>query len=224
MTVWLHKQRERYTPARLVSFVACVLPSLALNAYAGPNSNASLVLHAVRSDYSSSCEIEDLCLPSPGHPQVEIVEPGRPHAIYVLLRNFDNVYYLQFALDWPQDWQRAFGWWYCQTGCICEQFPFNPGPVLGAYSCCFNCLTGGASSVIGYMYFQTPAAGCISVIDAAVGVPQGTFVESCDLTQIDPILERNRGRVCVGPGGVNACQSVTSVESSTWGKVKRTFP
>ncbi len=219
----IHRRAVHRAIAGSVNLLAIAV--LTSPAIAGPNSNAALVLHAVRSDYSTACDIDDPCLPFPGHPQVEIVEPGQPHAVYVLLRNFDNVFYLQFALDWPQDWGRAFGWWYCQMGCICEQFPDQPGPVLGAYSCCFNCITGGASTVIGYMFFQTPSAGCISIVDAAVGVPQGTFVESCaGGLDIDPVLQRNRGRVCVGPGGVNACESPAPVESSTWGQVKRAFP
>jgi hypothetical protein len=182
---------------------------------AEPNAQTSIVLHAVSGGFGV-CEIEDPC-ETPGGPVVGIDSPG-PHVVYVMLRNYDNVVGLQCAFQWPAAWSFAFGLWDCQpSGGICEGTPAGSGPTLGTYACTFDCVTGGATAVIGRMTFNSSQEGCLEVIESAF--PFGTHVLGCDqtFTSIDP---RNRGRVCVGSGGLNACESVTPVESRTWGSIK----
>lgn len=184
----------------------------------GPNANTTLVLHAVQASFGV-CEIPDPCV-APATPLTN-VEPGGPYTIYFLLRNYHDVSAVQFALDWPLDWNFAFGVWDCTSGCICETFPWRPGPLYGVYTCCFNCVTGGASLVLGRMSFSTLTTGCMDVIEPFS--PLRTSVLACDFSQVDPILQENRGRVCVGTGGVDACMNAVPVSNSTWGRIKDSY-
>ena len=196
------------------ALVTLALPCLAA---AGPNPNTAIVLHAVPGSFGP-CQIEDPCGTAEG-PRVTI-EPSGPYVVYVMLRNYANVSMAQMAFQWHPSWSFFYGLWDCQPsgGAICEGTPVNPGgPTAGTFSCRFDCITGGSTAVIGRMTFNSPQAGCLEVIESSF--PYGTYVYSCD-QQIDAVVPSNRGRVCVGAGGYDACESVTPVESQTWGAIK----
>ena len=42
--------------------------------------------------------------------------------------------------------------------------------------------------------------------------------------QAPPVSDANRGRVCVGPGGINSCEPTAPVENATWGAIKSQYP
>lgn len=189
-------------------------------ATAGPNANTTLVLHAVQTDFGI-CEIDDPCEPAPGQPLIEIHAPGEWHTIYMLARNYDNFACLQCAFAWPSDWTLIFHLEGCLPGQLGSDVgPTGSGPLNGAFAACSNCITGGASAVVSRLY-MIPGTGCLELIEPAY--PFGTHVESCQ-QEIDPIPEVNRGRVCVGPGGINTCEPTpVPVESSTWGNIKEQY-
>lgn len=198
-----------------LAILALLHPGVALS---GPNSNTTLVLHAVQTSFGV-CDIPDPCA-DPGGPTVNIAS-GQPYAVYFILRNYDSVAGVQFALDWPVEWQFAYGLWDCLPGSgLCETHPWMPGPTQGTYACGFDCITGGASMVVGRMHFFDPTAGCLQVIESSYY--NGTHVVACNWVT-DPIILPNRGRVCVGTDGFDACDSVLAIEGSTWGRIKGTY-
>ena len=176
----------------------------------GPNPNATLVLHAIRG--SGTCTIADPCLPSPGHPSIEITEPGERHQVYVLVRNFTDVAGIEFSLRWPDDWE-YLGYRNCQSGCTdCGMF-FPP-----LWSCCFNCVTAATMAVV-LRVDIVPASGCMEIVEDDWG---GPIVGSCS-GKTDIIRPEHRGRVCAGPGGINSCDPLTPVAATTWGRLKGTY-
>jgi hypothetical protein len=186
---------------------------------AGPNPGTTLILHAVETAYGP-CEIGDPC--DPGPPTIDITSPGEPQAIYLLLRNYDNVTTVQCAFDWPQDWTFFFGLWDCLPGQLSCTCPTGPGPTQGTLATPFSCITGGSTAVLGRMHFSATPHGCIEVIESSY--PFGTHVVSCGGWQVDIIQPAHRGRVCVGPGGINTCEpTATPVEPISWGRIKRQY-
>ncbi len=193
-------------------------------ANAGPNANTTLILHAVAVDSAAlpSCVIDDPCLPEPGNPAVKIVKPGMLHAIYVLARNHQHLCGVLWALDWPAQWQFQFALWTCQEGQLYgwPPMPQGPGPWNGSVASAFNCVTSPATAVLGFM-FMVPATGCLEIIESAF--PGGTHALGPAM-ETDPIGSDRRGRVCVGPGGLNTCVPPASpVEGVTWGRIKASY-
>jgi hypothetical protein len=193
-------------------------------ALAGPNANTTLILHAVAVDSSvlPPCVIADPCSPEPGNPTVEIVKPGSVHAIYVLARNHQHLCGVAWALDWPAQWAFRFALWICQEGQLhaWPPMPQGPGPLAGSVATAFNCVTSPATAVLGFM-FMVPSGGCLEIIESAF--PGGTHALGPAM-EIDPIGPDRRGRVCVGPGGVNTCVPPASpLEGITWGRIKATY-
>ena len=63
--------------------------------------------------------------------------------------------------------------------------------------------------------------GCLSQVQSSY--PFGTHVLDCSL-QVDQIREPARlGKICVGPGGYDACHTLNPVRPATWGQVKATY-
>ncbi len=168
------------------------------------------------------CVFDDPCLPEPGHPAVEIVKPGTMHGVYVLARNHQQLCGVQWALDWPPEWQFLFAIWGCQEGQLYAwpPMPQGPGPWNGSVASAFNCVSGPATAVIGFIV-MVPSSGCLAIIESAF--PGGTHALS-PTWEPDPIDASRRGRVCVGPGGLNTCLPPASpVEGVTWGQIKSTY-
>jgi hypothetical protein len=190
-------------------------------AHAGPNANTTLVLHAVQTQFGP-CAIEDPCEPAPGSPSILILEPGLAHAVYVLVRNYSVAAGVQLAMDVAPSWVFMYGLWDC-IGDIGPTAPGPPwGPTAGTASVLFfDLISGGATRVVGRLHFAVLGAGCMDIVESAF--PFGTHVmgPQYEPEAIDP---SNRGRVCVGPGGINTCEPApVPVEASTWGAIKEQF-
>ena len=157
----------------VIAVAIAAMPSLSL---AGPNANTTLVLHAVQTPYGP-CEIEDPCEPAPGAPIVEITEPGLTHAVYILLRNYDNVSGFQCTAELEGDWTFLFSVFDCQWNQLDCYWP--------NFSCNFDCVTGGETAVMGRAIL-IPHTGCLAIVES--GFPNGTLVVSCQ-GEVDAVTE-----------------------------------
>jgi len=182
---------------------------------AASNEHVTLVLHAVEAEWGP-CDIEDPCLA--GTANVEIAHPGQYHAIYLILRNYDSIGGFQCIFDWDSGWNFSYGLWNCFPGFYtCEQTPNGPGVLHGFLACGIDCVQGG--SLIAGRLEMVPTSGCLSIIDSPFPQFQ-TAVFDCQGAGSTRVSDSNRGRICVGPGGYDACNSVVPVESLTWGRIK----
>jgi hypothetical protein len=222
--VWEMFRRRRLNLSLLLG-VFVPLAALPEPSGAGPNAGATIVLHAVALGDSVAtlplCAINDPCLPAPGEPVVEIDRPGTLYAIYVLARHHQHLCGIQWALEWPTDWTYLFAVWACQSGQLggWPPMPQGPGPLAGSVATAFNCIDGPATAIIGFIVMRA-GTGCLEVIESAY--PDGTHALGPRM-EVDPIGLGRRGRVCVGPGGLNTCDPVVPVESATWGAIKATY-
>ena len=190
-----------------------LLTSASTLAQDAPNTNTTFVLHVVQASYGP-CDIVDPC--EPGHgPVLEITQPGQPHVIYFIVRNYAGIIGLQADLVWPTDWT-----WLFEITCPPNPLDcFHVGP--NTISCAFNdCLTGGSSLVMAAIH-MIPGSGCFSITESKW--PGGTYVVNCQ-GELDPVAKHNWGRVCVGPGGHNTCNPIVPIEGATWGAIKAQYP
>jgi hypothetical protein len=183
-------------------------------AIAGPNANTTLVLHAVQTGYGT-CDLADPCA-GPGQPTVEITSPAETHAIYVIARNYEGIDGVQCAFDWD-DWILLFH----HEQCLPQQLgsdsgPIGPGSLYGNMTTTFDCITGGASAIVSRLH-MIPNQGCLEIIESSF--PFGTHVMGCDVS-FEAVAPENRGKICVGPGGMNTCEPAFPVEAATWGGIK----
>lgn len=184
-------------------------------AVATTNANTTFVLHAVQTSFGP-CNIVDPCQPGPRPGlTIEITEPGQPHVIYFIVRNYAEVTGLQAELAWPADWT----WLFAIT---CPPNPLDCFHIgQNTISCSLgDCLTGGLSRVMAAIH-MIPGTGCFSIVESPW--PGGTYVLDCQ-GQPDLVAERNRGRICVGSGGIDTCDPAAPVESATWGAIKAHYP
>jgi hypothetical protein len=193
-------------------------------AFAGLNPEITLPLHGKASSFEPCTGY----LPT----DCEGVRPvvnvqAAPVAVFLLAYNHTNLAGVQTAFEWP-GWSLTFGLWDCQPGQLNAVTPANPGgPTAGSITTAFNCINGGALSPIGRI-FLVPAGnpGCISQVESSF--PFGVHVIDCSLNT-DIILHQGQGlqqrlgKVCVGSGGVDACDAVVAVEPTTWGQVKNQY-
>jgi hypothetical protein len=204
---------------RCLSFAGVMIAMLSLDfADALAGSVPSIVLD-VR-DKFAYCEAPDPCEP-PNQPQVNIPQTHQWFWIYVFARNFDNISAIQWAFDWPSTLTVSSGGWLCPPGAlgIPEQPPYGPGPIYGSCGSVFNCISSGASQLIGSVGVL-PGTGCLEIIESAF--PNGTSLVTCS-GEVMPIAPANRGKVCVGKGGIITCESAVPVEPATWGKIKAQY-
>jgi hypothetical protein len=199
----------------LLSLVLTASVSFALN------ENTTIVLHA--RDGFAPCDDPQQhgidCIN--GLPNVDLSGMQMPW-VYVMLRNYDGIGGIACAFDWPMEWNYLGGTWDCQQHMIVVLQPVSPGPVTGQLLTAFDCIQGGALATVGRMIFAAPStAGCLSVINP--NHPFGVHVANC-IGGDDLIPPENRGRVCAGPGGYDACwPASTPVESATWGAIKSQY-
>jgi hypothetical protein len=146
--------------------------------------------------------------------------------VYVYPRNYEDVsgFAGRFAVNggsgvntWG-DWTLLGASFSCILGQT-AQVPVQsaPPPIEpGELTTSFQCVTGGALRALGWMLFQVGTTGCLGIEDRALG----TGVESC--TQLFTVIEAyNRGLICVGPGGREACEpDLGPIQSDTWGRIK----
>ncbi len=197
---------------------ACLLLALLVIAPVAQalNENTTIVLHA--RDGFAPCndpQQQGVCVDRP--PTLDLTGIQMPW-IFVMLRNFDQVRVLQCAFDWPMNWSYFGGSWNCQPNAFFFP-PTAPGPVTGTLLVAFDCVSSGTMITIGSMLFgSAPEGGCLSIIES--GYAFGTHVLDCNL-EVTPVPPENRGRVCTGAGGYDAClPASTPVESVTWGAIK----
>jgi hypothetical protein len=205
----------------LVGFALLTLMSSA--ALAGPNASTTLVLHAVDTTFGP-CPIPPPSGPDPcdqGTLRVDLAVGGPGIAAYLLIRNYDNISGVQCAFDWPAAWPVTFGLWDCQSNQVNGQTPSAPGGTTGTIATAFDNISGGVTAPIGRIHFAGIfAAGCMSIIES--DFPFGTHVISF-AGDVDPVIEANRGALCAGSPGTDACTPVIPVEPATWGHIKAQY-
>jgi hypothetical protein len=157
------------------------------------------------------------------------VAPGDVITVQVFLRNYDNIeaFACRFAVDGGSGMQTWGDWTLLATyfGCLPGQVshvpsqnappPAEPGNLVTG----FSCLTGGSLRFVGWMLMQVGSSGCLGIEEREFG----TGVQDCS-QEFTAIPASNRGRICVGPGGYDACEPVTvPIENSTWGQIKQQY-
>ncbi len=197
--------------------VIAILFLIFVPGHASSNENTTMVLHAVQTGFLG-CDIEDPCVPSPGSPTIDIVEPDLPQALYFIVRNYEVLGGVQAAFEVDPSWNFSFCWWGCLPNQLdgCASPPW--GPIGGTLATAFDCVTGGASAIVSVFHFASTPRGCFDVIRS--GFPNGTHVTDCTGTPVQ-LPEEAMGRVCVGPGGINTCEpGATPVLATTWGAIR----
>ena len=201
---------------------ACGLLLLLPSRLPAANESTTIVLHA--RDGFAECDAPQQsgldCIG--GRPNLDMTGMQMPW-VFVMLRNYDSVTGLQCAFDWPVSWTLLGSTWDCLPGSIALFFPTAPGPLTGSLVMVWlDCIENGALTTVGRIIFgPTTGGGCLSIIESPY--PFGTHVLGCDLKAMG-VRPENRGRVCAGPGGYDACwPAATAVESSTWGAIKRQY-
>jgi hypothetical protein len=212
-------------PLCTILILAVTLGVGAVDVSAGTNPNFRIVLHAKQSSFEP-CNgyLPVNCVDVP--PTVNLPSAA-PTAVFVLLFNYTAASGIQTGFEWP-GWSLTFSLWDC--GILnCDFAPCNypnpPGPMEGILEGDFiGCVTGPALKVIGRMHFVPAGSpGCISQF--IPDLPNGIHLRDCT-GGVDLITDASSprlGKICVGLGGVNACESVVPVESSTWGNIKATY-
>ena len=203
----------RYAPIALalVALLVAANPSLAVN------EGTTLPLHVVIPLFPACADAGDPCAPG-GQIQLDTGTAPFPN-VFLLARNFEALRGVQTAFAWP-----GYGLlgqtWLCQGNQLAARVPQGPsgGPGEGTIATVFDNVLGPDTAVIGFMTFQGGTTGdCIVQVESSFD--NGTHVLS-DLLIVTPVPAGNRGSVCNGPGGVNACEGAVPVEPSTWGSIK----
>ena len=190
----------------------------------GANPNFTLPLHAKVSSFEGCTGYLPVdCL---GVRPTVSVQSGQPVAVFLLVANYSQISGIQTAFEVGPSWTFSFSLWDCLIGEIADVNPLPPfGPTSGSLVAAFNCVTSGGLISLGRMFF-TSGTGCIAQIESAF--PYGTFALDCQ-QQVDRILvwepgqTARLGKICVGPGGQDACAAVTAVSAVTWGRIKASY-
>ena len=196
-----------------------MLMSAASAIHAGANAEFTLPLHALMSAFEPChgyLPVDCLAVP----PTTEIPGDG-PTTVFILLANHTAVLGAKAGLEWDPSWNMRFVFFDCQFG---QTYLFNPGPSSLWFVTAFNCLSGPALSVMGRVGFDVGPAGCLRYVQPD-NDPFGIHVLDCTL-EVDSIFDDGSprlGRVCVGPGGHDACSPVTPVAGATWGAIKASY-
>ena len=211
-------------PMRLTLFL-CLLIAGTAPAQAS-NEQTTIVLHAHSIGNILNCQAglgEFDCKES--SPRVNI-PAGDAVAVYVFLRNYDDACGLiyRFAVDGEQGAEPWGDWtiWGSSFGCQPNQTGLNgPNPHDGELITSFDCITGGALELLGFIFLMAGTHGCLGIEESEVYFPSGVLDDAWPPTAVAP---GNRGRVCVGTGGHDACEPLTvPVEAATWGQIKRQY-
>jgi hypothetical protein len=213
-----------YRPIYQLVALAASISSAVSTAFAGANPNFTLPLHA-KVSYFEPCDgyLPVDCLDV--RPTIQ-VETGQTVTVFLLVANHTQLGGVQTAFEVDPSWIFIYGLWECAPG-LYPTAPSPPfGPTSGSIGRAFDCVTRGGLVPVGRLVFSA-GTGCVSQIESSF--PNGIHLLDCE-QQIDRILpdepgQRARlGRVCVGPGGNDACGVATSVAAATWGRIKATYP
>lgn len=196
------------------------------SARAGSNPGFTVPLHAMEA-IATSCR-DYLPVDCFTHRPVVNIPPDQTTTVFVFVANHYQLHGLQTAFIWGPQWSLVFSHFDCQVRQLNLTVPANPGgSSAGAIVTAFDCVTNLALQVIGYMVFDVGPQGCLTQINPDL-FPSTVAALDCDLLldEIDashPVQQARLGRICVGPGGVDACDVImTAVESATWGRIKAT--
>ena len=213
----------------MTALMRCAIAGLMLSGLAGEgrcsNEQTTIILHVQQTLFECTGPLPFNC--SSSRPTVT-VSPGALAFVYVFLRGAEDVIGLtcRFAVDggsgpdtWG-DWSLLGGVFSCQPGQLEPELPAtNPeGREPGNLRTIFNCVTSPALQPLGYLVFQVGTQGCLSIEEHVLG----TGVLDCNI-ELDTVPEANRGRICVGPGGYEACEAVMPVEATTWAGIKHQY-
>jgi hypothetical protein len=190
--------------------------------------NSTIVLHAQEDQF----ECQDGALPfdcSEGSTPTISVTSGQLWFIYIFVRHYEEAGTLtcRMAVDggsgagtWG-DWDVVGSWFGCVAGQVTSEVPMQsvPDREPGNITTAFNCLTGGALRPLGWVLFRVGSSGCLGIEEHE----WGTGVIDCH-GAFHAVPEHNRGRICVGPDGYDACEpGPVPVESGTWGQIKAQY-
>lgn len=154
------------------------------------------------------------------------VAAGEFLSVYVFLRNYDDACGLiyRFAVDGNHGAAPWGDWtiWGSSFGCQPNQLGLNgPNPYSGELITSFDCLTSGALELVGYIFLATGTHGCLAIEESEVYFPSGVLDRN---SRVTPVARENRGTICVGEGGYDACDPMAvPVEGVTWGGFKRQY-
>jgi hypothetical protein len=191
----------------------------------GDNACTTIVLHAVNA-VPGPCDTGVDCQEGGTLPTLNVSGMATP-SIVMLVANYDRCQGVQCAFEWDPSWVFTFGLWDCQPNQLSAVTPTASGETAGTISTAFDEITLGAVAPVGRLGFgASPASGCISIIDSSF--PDATHVVGNFGEGIvpQPVIEDNRGRVCVGgvaAGAYDACIPVVAVEPTTWGSIKAQY-
>jgi hypothetical protein len=197
--------------------LACVLLGSPASAI---NESTTLILHA--SAQLLPCEAPQLGgLNCVDHlPQVDVSGMVMPE-VYLYARNYQSLAGVQCAFQWPASWTCLSSSWDCQSNQLAVVQPCNPGPGFGNLATAFDPIAGGVMTPIGMMIFGNTTTGCLDITESIY--PFGTHVISGNF-EVTHIPAANRGRICAGPGGYDACNPAsTPARAETWGAIKSTY-
>lgn len=190
---------------------------------AGTNPDFRIVLHAKPSSFEPCNGYLPVdCISNP--PTVNLPSTA-PIAVFVLLFNYTAASGIQTAFQWP-GWSPTFFLWDCLLACDFAPCSTTMGPNAGLLEGDFiaGCVTAPALLMIGRMHFvPAGSAGCISQF--IPDEPNGIHLRDCT-GGVDLITDASSprlGKICIGTGGVNACDGAVPVESITWGQIKATY-
>ena len=151
------------------------------------------------------------------------IEPG-PTAIFLLAANYNALAGVQTAFQPDPTWTFTFGLWDCRPGQLVTQTPAPPfGSTAGVVALAFTCLDGPGLAVLGRMFFVA-SSGCLEQVEPSY--PFGIHVLDCQqgIDQIASYDPWRLGKVCVGAGGVVACEGPQpAVAAATWGRIKAQY-
>ncbi len=200
---------------RYAAVALTMMALLCLGASAFANEFTSLPMHAIVTSYGL-CITDDPC-PAP----TTDVSTGDQIAAYLLVRNYDNVAGVQTAFQWG-NWAFMFGLWDCQANQVSGVTPTPPGgETAGTIATAFDCISGGATAVVGRMHLIPSDPGCIIQLESSY--PFGTHVVDCQGNVQHIMDDVCLGRICASTGqGRNSCDpcDAMAVEPSTWGTIK----
>jgi hypothetical protein len=193
------------------------------------NENTTIVLHGQDWSQGHSCHAWVGTVDCEGLRPTVSIESGQQALVTVFLRNYEDVagVYYRFAVDggsgsttWG-DWTILFAS-AGDCGLTNQTTSWIPNPADGNLATNFNCITGGTFQPVVYLVFAAVGTGCLGVEESDLG-PSGVL--SCPpLEVLTSVAAENRGRVCVGPGGYDACDPVvTPVRPTTWGNIRNQY-
>jgi hypothetical protein len=186
------------------------------------NENTTIVLHVQRWDLGQYCDAWIGHMDCNGLPPDVNVQSGENIVVYVLLRNYDAASAVRYRFEvdggkngiWG-DWTMLFSTFGCLPG---QTTSASPGPISGDLETHFLCIEGGALQVIGLMVMRAGSHGCLGISDI-----EFSGIWDCDQATTE-VAPGNRGRICVGKGGYDACDSMpVAVEPVTWGAIKAQY-